>query len=66
MNRVLLAAGALLLLAGLLWPWLRQLPLGRLPGDLHITRGSFQLFLPLTTCLVVSVLLSLLLWWFRK
>ncbi len=66
MNRALLLAGLTLLLAGLLWPWLRQLPFGRLPGDMHIERGTFQFFFPLTTCLVLSVLLSLLFWWLKK
>ncbi len=66
MNRALILAGLALLLAGLFWPWLRQLPLGRLPGDVHIDRGGFQFFFPLTTCLVLSVLLSLLFRWLKK
>lgn len=56
MNRTLIVFGILLLVAGLGWPWLKQLPLGRLPGDLHIARASCRLFLPLTTCLLLSVL----------
>ncbi len=66
MNRTLIVFGILLLVAGLGWPWLKQLPLGRLPGDLHIARASCRLFLPLTTCLLLSVLLSLVLWFIRK
>lgn len=66
MNRLLIVLGAGLILAGLLWPWLRHLPLGRLPGDLHINRESFQFYFPLTTSILVSVLLSLLLWFSKK
>ena len=61
MNRTLIVFGILLLVAGLGWPWLKQLPLGRLPGDLHIARASCRLFLPLTTCLLLikyGILLS--------
>ncbi len=66
MNRTLIALGVLLLLAGLAWPWLSKLPWGRLPGDIHIERDDFQFFFPLGTGLVISVLLSLLLWWWRR
>ena len=48
------------------WPWLRQVPLGRLPGDIVIVREHFRFSFPLTSCIVVSVLLSLLLWLLRK
>ena len=40
--------------------------IGRLPGDITIRRGNFTVHLPLATCLVISVLLSLLIWLFRK
>ena len=66
MNRVLIALGALLVLAGLAWPWLSRLPLLRLPGDLVIERPGFRLFLPFTTMIVVSLLVSLILWLLRK
>ena len=52
--------------SGVAWPWLRQLPLGRLPGDIVIVREHFRFFLPLTSCILVSVVISLLLWLFRK
>ncbi|MBK1692443.1 DUF2905 domain-containing protein [Ectothiorhodospira mobilis] len=62
MARILIALGILLLLAGLAWPWLARLGLGRLPGDLLIQRDGFTFYLPLTTSLVVSAVVSLLLW----
>ncbi|HAZ60962.1 MAG TPA: DUF2905 domain-containing protein [Gammaproteobacteria bacterium] len=66
MARVLIIAGLALVAIGLAWPWLARLPLGRLPGDLHYQRDGVSIFLPLGTGLVLSVLLSLLLWVFRR
>lgn len=60
MQKALVIIGIVLVVAGLLWPWLSQLPLGRLPGDIAIERGNTRIYLPIMTCLVVSVLLSLL------
>jgi hypothetical protein len=55
-----------LLAAGLLWPWLAKLGLGRLPGDIRYEKDGFTFYFPLTTGIVVSVVLSLLLWLLRK
>lgn len=66
MRRWLIGIGLVLLLTGLLWPWLSRLGLGRLPGDILIERGSVRLYLPLGSCLLLSVLLSLLLWLLRR
>ena len=66
MQRLLLLVGGLLVLAGLLWPWLAQLPLGRLPGDLVIDKPGLKFYAPFTTMLLLSIVLTLLLWLFRK
>jgi hypothetical protein len=67
MQRVLILLGLLLLLAGLAWPWLSRLPFGRLPGDITIERENFSFYFPITTGLLLSLFLSVLLWWwFRK
>lgn len=66
MNRLLIAFGVLLILAGLAWSWLRRLPLFHLPGDIVIDRPGFKFFFPITTMLLVSLILSLLAWWFRR
>ena len=66
MRRTLIIVGATILLVGLLWPWLSQLNLGRLPGDIVINKRNFKLYLPLTTMIIVSVVLSLVLWLFRR
>ena len=62
MARVLIVLGALILAAGLLWPYLSQLGLGRLPGDIVIERGNTTLYFPLMTCLLISVVFSLIFW----
>ncbi|MFP4245017.1 MAG: DUF2905 domain-containing protein [Ectothiorhodospira sp.] len=62
MPRILIALGILLILVGLAWPWLARLGLGRLPGDLLIQRDGFTFYFPITTSLVVSAVVSLLLW----
>jgi hypothetical protein len=66
MQRWLIVLGVALLAAGLLWPWLAKLGLGRLPGDLRYERDGFTFYFPLTTGILVSVVLSLLLWLLRK
>jgi hypothetical protein len=66
MARLLILIGILLILAGLLWPWLTRLGLGHLPGDIHIEREHFSFHFPIVTSLVLSVLLSLILWLLNK
>jgi formate hydrogenlyase subunit 3/multisubunit Na+/H+ antiporter MnhD subunit len=66
MNRALIVAGLVLLAVGLLWPWLSKLPFGRLPGDIVIQRDGFSLYFPLLTCLILSVVASLLWWLLRR
>ena len=66
MNKPLVWLGLLLVIAGLAWPWLSRLPLGRLPGDIVIERGHSRFYFPWVSCLVVSALLSLVLWLFRR
>jgi hypothetical protein len=65
MQRFLIAFGLLVLLAGLAWPWLGRTGLGRLPGDILIQRGGTTFYFPLVTCLLISVVLSGLLWLFN-
>jgi len=66
MNRLLIGIGVIFLLLGIAWPWISQLPLGRLPGDIHIERDGVDFYFPLVTSLLVSLVLSLLLWWWRR
>ncbi|MBZ4686346.1 MAG: hypothetical protein JG774_2091 [Desulfomicrobiaceae bacterium] len=66
MHRLFIALGTLLILLGLLWPVLRRFPWGRLPGDILIERPGFTFAFPITTCIVVSLVLSLIFWVLRR
>jgi hypothetical protein len=60
--RFLITLGVAILVIGLLWPLLGKIGLGRLPGDIVIRRDNFTLYFPIVTCLLVSMVLSLVLW----
>ena len=66
MNRSLIVIGVLLVIVGLAWKPLSALPFFRLPGDFAIDRPGFKFFFPLTTMLIVSVVVSVIVWLFRK
>ena len=65
MQRTLIIVGLVIAAVGVLWPWISRLPFGRLPGDIRVETASGGFFFPIVTCLVISVVLSLLLWLFR-
>jgi Protein of unknown function (DUF2905) len=62
MARFLIVLGLVILVVGLLWPYLSKLGLGRLPGDIVIERENTTFYFPLVTCLLLSLVLSLVLW----
>ncbi|HKF94673.1 MAG TPA: DUF2905 domain-containing protein [Gammaproteobacteria bacterium] len=66
MSRSIVIIGLILVVVGLAWPWFVKLGLGRLPGDIIIKRHNFWLFFPITTSIIISLLISIVLWWFRK
>ena len=66
MQRVLILLGIVLVVVGLTWPWLQKLGLFRLPGDIVIERENFRFYFPITSAIIISVLLSLLIWLFRR
>ena len=59
---MLIALGLIILLVGITWPWLSRLGFGRLPGDIMIERENFHFYFPLATCIILSVVLSAVLW----
>jgi hypothetical protein len=65
-RRILIVAGIVLLAAGLLWPLIARLGLGRLPGDIVIERQNFRFYFPLVTSILVSIVLTALFWLFRR
>jgi hypothetical protein len=66
MSRALIIFGIVLIAIGLLWPVISKLGLGLLPGDIVIEHQNFRLYVPIATSLIISVVLSLLLWLFNR
>jgi hypothetical protein len=66
MQRVLITLGIVLLVVGLTWPWLQKIGLFRLPGDIVIERENFRFYFPITSMIILSLVISLLLWLFRR
>jgi hypothetical protein len=66
MQRTLIIVGLVIAGVGVAWPWLSKLGLGRLPGDIRIESENGGFYFPIVTCLIVSVVLSVLLWLFRR
>jgi hypothetical protein len=65
-SRLLILLGVVLVAIGLLWPVIGKLGLGRLPGDIVIRRDHVVFYAPIATCLIVSVILSLIVWAFTR
>jgi hypothetical protein len=63
---LLILLGVVFLVAGIAWPWLVRMGLGRLPGDINVERDGWSFHFPIVTSIVISLVLTLLLWLFRK
>ncbi len=66
MQKTLILLGIAILAVGLLWPWLGKLPIGRLPGDIIIDRPHLKVYIPITTMIIVSLVVSIILWLIKK
>jgi hypothetical protein len=66
MQRALVIIGIVILAAGLAWPWLSKLPIGRLPGDIVVERPGLRFYFPLATSIILSAVISLVLWLMRR
>ena len=66
MSKWLITIGIVILVLGVLWPWLAKFGRGSLPGDIKIERKGFTFYFPLTTSIVVSVVITLILWILRR
>ena len=66
MSRTLIIIGLLIVAAGVLWPWLQKLGLGRLPGDFVIRREGFTFYAPVATCILISIVVSVIFWLLRR
>ena len=65
-QRFLIGLGLIILVAGIMWPILTRIGLGRLPGDIVFQRGGATFYFPLVTCIIISVVLSAVLWLFNR
>jgi hypothetical protein len=65
-QRLLIVLGLAVLAVGVLWPVISRIGLGRLPGDIVVQRGDATFYLPIFTCIVLSVVLSVALWLFNR
>jgi hypothetical protein len=66
MQRLLIGIGLVILLAGIVWPVLSRIGIGRLPGDIFVQRGNTTFYFPVVTSIIVSIVLSALLWLFNR
>ena len=65
-QKMLIIIGVLFILVGLSYPFLRDIGLGRLPCDIVIKKENFSFYFPIVTCIVISVVISLILMLFKK
>ena len=65
-QKTLIIIGILFILVGLLFPFLRDIGLGRLPGDVVIKKENSSFYFPIVTCLIASILISLILFFFKR
>ena len=66
MAKWLITVGIVLVALGVLWPLLSKLGLGSLPGDIRVERKGFTFYFPITTGILVSLVITLVLWIFRR
>jgi hypothetical protein len=66
MQRFLINFGILLVVLGVLWPWITTLGLGRLPGDIVVEREHLRFYFPITTCIIISLIITAILWLLRR
>jgi hypothetical protein len=65
-QKILITAGIIILVIGFLWPWISKIPLGKLPGDIVVDKPGVKFFFPITSMIILSVVLSLIIWLIKK
>jgi hypothetical protein len=65
-QRILIGLGALILIIGVGWPILSRVGLGRLPGDIVLRRDDITFYFPIVTCIIISVVVSVVFWFFNR
>ena len=66
MQRILISIGLIIVFIGICWPWIQKIGFGHLPGDIVVERENFRFYFPVTSMIVVSVVISVILWLLRK
>lgn len=66
MQKLLIIFGLIIVIIGVFWPWFSKIPLGRLPGDIVINRPNFKLYFPITTMILISIVMTLILRFLKK
>jgi len=66
MQQSLIVIGIAILLIGLLWPWLGKIPFGHLPGDIVIDRPNMKFYFPITTMIIISIVISIIMWFLQR
>lgn len=66
MQKILIILSIIIALIGIFWPWLSKIPLGHLPGDIIINRPNTRIYIPITTMILLSLLLTIILRFFHK
>ncbi|WP_131782540.1 DUF2905 domain-containing protein [Legionella gresilensis] len=62
MQKIIIGLGVILILLGLTWPWIKKLGIGKLPGDILIKKGNFTFYFPITTSIIISLIIMIILW----
>ena len=65
MQKIFIYIGLIILAIDLLWPFLKELPIGRIPGDIVLKKDKFTFYFPIITCLVVSLIISIIFKFFK-
>lgn len=65
-QKILIIAGIILLVIGFTFPWLSKLPLGKLPGDIVVDKPNLKIYIPITTMIILSIIISFIFWLIKK
>lgn len=65
-QKILVISGLAILILGILWPWISKLPIGKLPGDIVVDKPNFKMYIPITSMIIISLVISFIIWLIRK
>jgi len=65
-QKILIFLGVVIIIIGFTWPWLSKIPFGKLPGDIVVDKPNFKFFFPITSMIIVSLVISFIVWLVKK